>query len=313
MNKNCRVCRSHGNHARYIVEEMMFGYRDRFEYFQCSSCKCLQIADIPGDMEKYYPPQYYSFTPKKRRFLGNPVDTLFRRIQNRFTIFPGGLFGRMVSTWAPNKKLSSLGILELTKDSRVLDVGCGDGWRLYILKDLGFRTVLGIDPFLQDDIHYDNGLTIRKQSIFDVRGEWDLVMYHHSFEHVPDPQDHLQVVSQLLPTGGCCLVRTPTVSSYAWEHYREHWVQLDAPRHYMLHSIESMGMLAEQAGFTINNIVFDSTKDQFQGSELYKRGLTLASGDKVFPASQRRLWKKQAQQMNRERRGDQAAFYLIKK
>ena len=114
MNKNCRVCRSHGNHARYIVEEMMFGYRDRFEYFQCSSCKCLQIADIPGDMEKYYPPQYYSFTPKKRRFLGNPVDTLFRRIQNRFTIFPGGLFGRMVSTWAPNKKLSSLGNPDLS-------------------------------------------------------------------------------------------------------------------------------------------------------------------------------------------------------
>ena len=264
-------------------------------------------------MTKYYPPQYYSFTPKKRRFLGNPVDTLFRRLQNRFTVFPSGLVGRMVSAWSPNKKLASLGPLALTKDSRVLDVGCGDGWRLYMLKDLGFRTVSGVDPFIQDDIQYENGLTIHKQSIFDVKGEWDLVMYHHSFEHVPDPLDHLRTVSQLLPSGGCCLIRTPTVSSYAWEHYREHWVQLDAPRHYMLHSLESMRILADQAGFMIKNVVYDSTKDQFQGSELYKRGLTLTSGEKTFSAAQTRRWKKQAQQLNRESRGDQAAFYLVKK
>ena len=313
MNRTCRVCRSIGNHSQYMVEEMMFGYRDRFEYFQCSSCKCLQIAEIPGDMTKYYPPTYYSFSPKKRRFLGNPVDTLFRRLQNRCTVFPAGFLCRMVSAWSPNKKISSLAPLALTRDSRVLDVGCGDGWRLHLLKDLGFATVLGIDPFIADDIHYENGLTVLKQSIFDVKGEWDVVMYHHSFEHVPDPLDHLRAVSQLLPAGGCCLIRIPTVSSYAWQHFREHWVQLDAPRHYMLHSMESMQMLADQAGFIIRNVVYDSTKDQFQGSELYKRGLPLTSGDGVFSASQKRQWKKQALQLNREGRGDQAVFYLIKK
>jgi hypothetical protein len=81
----------------------------------------------------------------------------------------------------------------------------------------------------------------------------------------------------------------------------------------MLHSLESMQMLADQTGFMIRNVVYDSTKDQFQGSELYKRGLPLTSGDGVFSASQKRQWKKQAMQLNREGRGDQAVFYLIRK
>ena len=292
---------------------MMFGYKDRFDYFQCSTCKCLQIAEIPSNMEKYYPPHYYSFTPKQRRFQKNPVDKALRRLKDHYTVFTHSVLGALVSTLSPNKKLAPLAKVGLTRDSRILDVGCGDGWRLYALREIGFRNVLGIDPYIQKDITYDNGMRVLKQSIYDVTGEWDLIMYHHSFEHVPDPVKDLQAASRLLPSGGCCLIRVPTVSSFAWEQYRENWVQLDAPRHYTLPSIESINILASKTGFLVQDIVFDSTKDQFQGSELYKRGLPLASGGTVFTASQINRWKRQAKKLNKEHRGDQAAFYLMKK
>jgi len=291
---------------------MMFGYRDRFDYFQCSTCKCLQIAEIPSNIEKYYPPHYYSFTPKQRKFQKNPVDRALRRLKDHYTVFDNGVFGRLVSTLSPNKKLAPLAKIGLTKDSRILDVGCGDGWRLYALREIGFRNVLGIDPYIHDDITYENGVRVLKQSVHDVRGEWDLIMYHHSFEHVPDPVKDLQTVSRLLPAGGCCLIRVPTVSSYAWEQYRECWVQLDAPRHYTLPSVESMNILADKTGFHVRTVVFDSTKDQFEGSERYKRGLPLASQEQIFTPSQIRQWKHQAKKLNKENRGDQAAFYLIK-
>jgi SAM-dependent methyltransferase len=308
----CRICGNRENNAVYSVQEMMFGYKDRFDYFQCSACKCLQIAEIPSNMEKYYPPHYYSFTPKPRRFLKNPVDRALRRLKDHYTVFDNGVLGRLVSTLSPNKKLAPLAKIGLTKDSRILDVGCGDGWRLYALREIGFRNVLGIDPYIHDDITYENGLRVLKQSVHDVRGEWDLIMYHHSFEHVPDPIKDLQTVSRLLPAGGCCLIRVPTVSSYAWEQYRECWVQLDAPRHYTLPSIESMNILADKAEFHVRTVVFDSTKDQFEGSERYKRGLPLASQEQIFTSSQIREWKHQAKKLNKENRGDQAAFYLIK-
>ena len=308
----CRICGNSENNAVYSVQEMMFGYRDRFDYFQCSTCKCLQIAEIPSNIEKYYPPHYYSFTPKQRKFQKNPVDRALRRLKDHYTVFDNGVFGRLVSTLSPNKKLAPLAKIGLTKDSRILDVGCGDGWRLYALREIGFRNVLGIDPYIHDDITYENGVRVLKQSVHDVRGEWDLIMYHHSFEHVPDPVKDLQTVSRLLPAGGCCLIRVPTVSSYAWEQYRECWVQLDAPRHYTLPSVESMNILADKTGFHVRTVVFDSTKDQFEGSERYKRGLPLASQEQIFTPSQIRQWKHQAKKLNKENRGDQAAFYLIK-
>jgi SAM-dependent methyltransferase len=309
----CRICGNSSQNAVYSVPEMMFGYRDRFDYFQCSSCKCLQIAEVPPDMSKYYPPHYYSFTPKQRRFQNNPVDRALRRLQDHYTVFNRGIFGSLVSTVSPNKKLAPLSRIGLTRDSRILDVGCGNGRRLYALREIGFLNVLGVDPYLREDINYGNGLRVLKQSVYDVTGEWDLIMYHHSFEHVPDPVENLLAASKLLRAGGCCLVRVPTVSSYAWEQYRENWVQLDAPRHYMLPSLEGMNVLAAKTGFHVREVVFDSTKDQFQGSELYQRGIPLVSGEKVFSASQIREWKRQAKKLNKGNRGDQAAFYLIKK
>lgn len=309
----CRICGNSTKNAIYSVPEMMFGYRDRFDYFQCSSCKCLQIAEVPADMSKYYPPHYYSFTPKQRRFQKNPVDRALRRLKDHYTVFSHGILGSLISAISPNKKLAPLSKVGLSRDSRILDVGCGDGWRLYALREIGFRNVLGVDPYLHEDIRYENGLRVLKQSVYDVTGEWDLIMYHHSFEHVPDPVENLRAASKLLRAGGCCLVRVPTVSSYAWEQYRENWVQLDAPRHYTLPSLESMNVLAAKTGFHVQNVVFDSTKDQFQGSELYKRGIPLVTGKNIFSANQVRQWKREAKKLNKENRGDQAAFYLIKK
>ena len=309
----CRICRKNEQNVVDSVPEIMVGYKDRLDYFQCSSCKCLQIAEIPPDMSKYYPEHYYSFNPKKRRFQKNTAVRALRRTQDRYTVFNRGVLGALISTLSPNKKLAPLAKVGLTTESRILDVGCGDGWRLNALREIGFRNLSGIDPYIQNDIKYDNGVRVRKQSICDVTGEWDLIMYHHSFEHVPGPVEELQAVSKLLSADGCCLIRVPTVSSFAWEEYRENWVQLDAPRHYTLFSIEGMDVLAAKTGFLVHDVVFDSTKDQFQGSELYKRGLPLASGDAVFTACQIRQWERQAKKLNVENRGDQAAFYLIKK
>jgi SAM-dependent methyltransferase len=308
----CRICGNSEHNAVYTVPEMMFGFKDRFDYFQCSDCKCLQIAEIPSNIEKYYPPHYYSFTPKQRRFQKNPLDKALRHLKDHYTMFDHGILGALVSTLSPNKKLAPLAKVGLTKDSRILDVGCGDGWRLYALREIGFRNVLGIDPYIREDMAYENGLRVLKQSVHEVTGKWDLIMYNHSFEHVPDPIKDLHAVSRLLPAGGCCLIRVPTVSSYAWEQYRECWVQLDAPRHYTLPSLESMNILADMTGFHVRTVVFDSTKDQFEGSERYKRGLPLASQERIFTPSQIRQWKYLAKKLNKENRGDQAAFYLIK-
>ena len=59
----CRICDSPGPHPDYVVREMQFGTREEFPYFQCVSCSCLQIVEIPADMGRHYPADYYSYTP----------------------------------------------------------------------------------------------------------------------------------------------------------------------------------------------------------------------------------------------------------
>ena len=61
----------------------------------------------------------------------------------------------------------------------------------------------------------------------------------------PD-QRTFSAAHDLLNKDGVLLVRVPLSSSWAWEHYRENWVQLDAPRHLYLHSVKSMEVLARQ-------------------------------------------------------------------
>lgn len=310
----CRICGNGENNTRYAVPELMFGNKEQFDYFQCAACGCLQIAKIPSDLAKYYPPTYYSFTPKQRKHLKNPIERFFRQLRDEATIFPRkNSFNALISALSPNKKLVALERLDLTKDSRVLDVGCGEGWRLYALRELGFQQVEGVDPFIQADIVYDNGVIVRKKSIHELEGTWDAIMYHHSFEHLVDPIADLQQVARLLSPRGCCLIRIPTVSSQAWEQYREYWYQIDAPRHLFLHSLTSMGLLAEKAGFRVRDVVFDSTAAQFEMSEKYLRGMTFVSADRPFSRKTVRGWKQQAEKLNKEKRGDQAAFYLVKK
>jgi hypothetical protein len=54
----CKICTNPHNNKTFQIREMMFGSREEFLYFECSKCGCLQIAEIPENIEKYYPPNY---------------------------------------------------------------------------------------------------------------------------------------------------------------------------------------------------------------------------------------------------------------
>ena len=152
------------------------------------------------------------------------------------------------------------------------------------------------------------------------RDEWDMVTFHHSFEHMANPAEVLTAAFRLLCPGGRCLIRIPTVSSSAWEQFGVHWVQLDAPRHLFLHSVRSMTLLAGAAGFLLERITYDSNHFQFSASQGYLRGIPLKDQGRERGRGagrlrwylRRALLNREAHRLNREGRGDQAAFLLKK-
>ncbi|MBT3515659.1 MAG: class I SAM-dependent methyltransferase [Nitrospina sp.] len=317
----CRICDLKEYHPVYRVREMMCGLDEEFLYFQCVQCKCLQIIEFPANISKYYPKGYLSFVTDPSYFYRKPLESSVRRLRDSYSALGKGLIGQCVEKIYPAPAdLKTLSLIPLTKESKILDVGCGTGTLLYLLYEAGFSNLLGVDPYIDQDIKYENGLTILRQGLQEVKGSWDLIMFHHSFEHMQDPTKTLQSVSRLLKPGGFCLIRVPVVSSFAWENYGVHWVQIDAPRHFFLHSLDSLRILVRKEKFYIEDIVFDSDEFQFWGSEQYENGISLQSeksysvnpAKSIFNQKQVDKFRKKAEQLNRDARGDQAVFYLKK-
>lgn len=309
--KQCRIC---GGGADLSVQatERMFGLGGEFWYDRCGSCGAVQLRDVPADLGRYYPDDYYALgaAAGTRR----AVPAAVRRLRDSLVFGRARLFGRWIEPLLSPGMLQWRGWLEgagATRRSRILDVGSGSGAPLRRLRDQGFLHVLGLDPFVDRTISYRGQPLVRKGSLDDVSGEWDLIMFHHSLEHIHDQRGTFARVAELLAPDGCCLIRIPTVSSQAWEEYQDRWVQLDAPRHLMLHSTESLARLAASVGLQVEAVVHDSTEFQFEGSEWYRRGRPLTElSPAAFSPEQRRAFADRAAALNAEGRGDQAAFYL---
>ncbi|MDH5560705.1 MAG: methyltransferase domain-containing protein [Deltaproteobacteria bacterium] len=175
--KPCAICSNNIDNELFKVKEMMFGLKDEFQYFQCSHCQCLQIQEIPQDLSKYYPENYYSYKNKQKDSL---LKTLLLHHRNRYAFYQNGFIGSYLYTKYPYPALKSLAPLHLNTHHKILDVGCGSGELLLYLRNLGFDQILGIDPFLKEDITYNNQLKIQKKNLFDLKGTWDMIMFHHS-------------------------------------------------------------------------------------------------------------------------------------
>ena len=298
---------------------MMFGFRDTFVYLKCSSCGALQLSQVPENLQRYYPPQYYSFA-EARTSTGYPLHTrILRAIRDHYALWGRNPVGSLIYRRYPYPELRSLSrIRRLSRKARILDVGSGSGLLLDNLHRRGFQSVVGIDPYIDRDIEYPSGARVFKRTLDRVEGTWDLVMFHHSFEHAADPLQALAHARELLAKDGACLLRMPVVPSAAWEEYGVDWVGLDAPRHLCVHSVESVRRIADRAGMTLQEVVYDSSELQFVGSEQYRRDIPLLSdrsfvvdpSRSIFAGAEIRAFRKRARELNEAKRGDQAAFYL---
>lgn len=320
----CKICNNEEDNKSYVAREMMFGYRDQFEYIECSNCGCLQIREIPHDLSKYYPEKYYSYhNPdawlfSKDNFLKSPL----KRLRTKYCLYGKNIIGMLALKisrvnfdfdWDWFKKS------KIDLDSKILDVGCGAGHLLLSLQKEGFSHLVGVDPFIDDDIFLQN-IRIFKKDLTEIKQKFDFIILNHSFEHMSQPLSVFNELYNMLESNRYALIRIPIASTFAWREYGINWVQLDAPRPLFLHTVKSIQILSGQVGLHVADIVFDSWAFQFWGSEQYLRDIPLMDNrsyrvnpqESLFTGEQIESFKAKAKELNINNDGDSASFYLYK-
>ena len=328
QDRRCRICSNITGNRIIIVREMMFGTRDTFEYLECASCGCVQIIEIPSNLQQYYPVEYHGNS------LPHPGQGILKRLMKRerarYCLGLGSMLGKHL-VLKYGRPISSifghpdpyvwLKKCNVTFSSRILEVGCGPAHLLNELHSDGFSDLTGLDPFLSETATSSKGVRLIKGEIFDLNEQFDLVMLHHSFEHVPTPQKVIEHIYKLLSPARYAVVRIPVASSFAYIKYGANWAQLDAPRHLFLHTVASIRLLAGQVGFDVAEVTFDSDEFQFWASEQYANDIPLRDPrsylvdpeKSMFSERDMESFKTAAIDLNSQNKGDTACFYLYKR
>jgi SAM-dependent methyltransferase len=321
----CRICGEARNLRRHRAREMFFGYGDAFDYLECPACGCLQIAEVPDDLGRYYGGAYYSLAERRS---APPRPSAARRARDRLLLLDRSPLGRLAAgalrRAAPEAHTARL--LPLTRDAglarfddRILDVGCGAGDFLFALAARGFTALEGCDPFIDAPVQA-GPVAIHRAAIdaLPAAPRYRLILFQHSLEHLPDQVGALAAARARLAPGGRIFVEVPVVDSYAWRTYGTDWVDLDAPRHLYLHSIRSMSRVAAAAGLAMERIAPMSSVFELLASEQYRRGVPLRAPESfavrgvaaVYSPAALAPFKRLARELNVAGRAGRLAFYF---
>lgn len=219
---------------------------ETFRFVRCERCRHVYLNPRPDESElpAIYPPTYYSYVQRENR---PPPGTS-----------PGAI-GRLRERYHASQLRDAFGDLLRPGDRlRVLDVGCGDG-RFLDLMRVAFGDAVdtyGID-FDQEsvDIAARAGHQTQVGTIEEAEYEadfFDVVYISHVIEHLASPRAFLERAHGLLRARGVVHVETPNLDCTEARLFRRtYWGGYHFPRHWHLFTPETMERLGRECGYDV--------------------------------------------------------------
>ena len=307
----CPICGNDDENQVFMVKEMQQGYREEFEYIECGNCGCLFIKDIPENIGKYYDINYAPHINK------NNVKSKIRSKVHGMYIADNKLLKILLNNhvFITSKFWNSLTTRGyMNKNSSILDVGCGDGYFLATLMMGGFKDLTGMDLFI-DDENMNKGIKVHQSSLEDFKPgrKYDIITSNHSFEHMDNQLENMKCFENLVAADGRVVIRIPIKSQPVFEKYGVNWHQIDAPRHFFLHTLKSFEILCSKTNFVIEEVIFDSYDNALINCEKYVRDISMRDDEwntfKLDDKTTNDLINK-IRKLNKEKQADQAIFLL---
>jgi SAM-dependent methyltransferase len=190
-----------------------------FQLLRCISCNLVRTEPIlsDDDLETYYSLPYYGSGKTKFVGLAETLTYVFNYIRASSIL----------------SHVHSHRDFPERPTTRILDIGCGRGNLLKILKQKGFDCY-GIERanFPRND-EADN-IHMYRQKIEDVgfsENFFDVVLIWHVLEHIDDPISMIRETTRILRPGGLLAIAVPNFGCNQARFFRGSWFHLDLPRH----------------------------------------------------------------------------------
>lgn len=238
---DCCLCGAKGGEPLAVGED--FEYRtsaDSFLAVRCERCSLVFLDPRPTDDElpRIYPDNYHAFEFSQEEF---------------------GIVHKIRSRLEAHRLLRACG--DLPAGARLLDVGCGDGFHLDLLRRHG-RAAWHLEGIDLDERAIEaargRGLNVHLGSVEDLdlpAESYDMAFLIQTIEHVGDPVAVLSAVARLLRPGGRVMIVTDNTGSLDFRLFRgRHWGGYHFPRHWNLFNERSMRRLAAAVGLHVDRL-----------------------------------------------------------
>jgi SAM-dependent methyltransferase len=237
----CCICERDAAHPLAVGED--FEYQtspDTFLAVRCDDCGLVYLSSRPSidDLSRIYPPSYHAFEFSEEQF--GLVYKIRRRLE-----------AHRVLSWCRG----------LSDDARIIDVGCGDGFHLRLLRDFGKPgwQLEGIDSSARAArMAADAGLKVHEGDIQELdlpEGTYDLALLIQTIEHVADPPGVLRAIRSLLKPGGSVVIVTDNTGSLDFKLFKgRHWGGYHFPRHWNLFDAKTLRALAGKVEMEVSSL-----------------------------------------------------------
>ena len=225
MPATCPLCGGATDLA-FVTPDRNRGIGDeRFEYRRCEACGSLHLDNVPADLDRFYPGEYFARPAiEQLRALGRGPEAYRSALLRRHA---GG--------------------------GRLAEVGPGDGIFAVQALDAGFDvTGIEMDPAACEHLRATLGIDVVQSAAphdaLRTLAPLRVVAAWHVLEHVPDPWALVDAAAEALEPGGVLIVATPNPAAFGLRVLRGRWPHVDAPRHLFLIPHATVAAHAARAG-----------------------------------------------------------------
>ncbi len=250
----CDLCGCIENKFLFDGKDRLHGKEGTFSYVMCVQCSLVYMNPqvSANDIGKFYPDDYAPHLPKSSE--SKRPGLIVRPKIERY---------HFASIWT-----------SLNKQSRLLDVGCGNGRFLYEIQSFVGCKVYGIDisQIAVDAAKNNYGLDIFKGAITEapfLNNYFDVITAWSYLEHVNNPSEVLREMYNMLKPEGNCVISCPNFDSFNAKIFKDKWYHLDCPRHLYIYTPKTITKLMGKNGFVVKKIIYEKSSKGFLGSLQY--------------------------------------------